>query len=113
MNHVFHLQADLFTQILLGHKTIEARLYDDKRRVISLGDRITLVKGSDALQSVEVKVVGLSRFMTFEAMFESLGTSSFGIDAISSNEAARIMRLWYSLAQQRDFGVLGIHLRFM
>ena len=40
MKHFMHLKAEPFDLIWNGQKTIELRLYDEKRRSVSVGDLI-------------------------------------------------------------------------
>lgn len=51
MKHVMKLHSTPFEMIQSGRKTIELRLHDEKRRLISIGDEIKFV----SLSSVEKK----------------------------------------------------------
>ena len=48
MEHNMKLNPSPFEKIRTGSKTIELRLYDEKRRAISVGDTITFVNTEDA-----------------------------------------------------------------
>lgn len=47
-NHMMYLTPSPFKKIKEGHKTIELRLYDEKRKMISVGDTITFTNTVDS-----------------------------------------------------------------
>lgn len=46
--HKLSLHPEPFATIASGHKTIESRLYDEKRRKIQLGDQIVFINRVDS-----------------------------------------------------------------
>ena len=42
-NHIMNLNPSPFKMIREGNKTIELRLYDEKRKKLSIGDTITFI----------------------------------------------------------------------
>ena len=54
-----------------GSKRIEIRLFDEKRRIIKIGDTIKFLKEPELEESFEVKVVDLLRYDSFEDMFNA------------------------------------------
>ena len=108
MEHRMNLNAEPFDMMKKGKKTIELRLYDEKRKQISVGDTIkfTNTESSDVLR---VKVEELYLFDSFEALYERLpllecGYTEDNVDAAS----ARDMERYYSKEKQCQYGVVGI-----
>ena len=70
MLHEMKLQNGPFNSIKNGKKTIELRLYDEKRQKIAIGDTIIFQKEPELETTMKVKVIGLLRYNTFEELFE-------------------------------------------
>ena len=66
-----NLNAPSFDKIVDGTKTIELRLYDEKRQAIKLGDVIEFSKNGSG-EKVQRKVVALLNFPTFENLIDFL-----------------------------------------
>lgn len=62
--HVMHLAEEPFNWIKQGKKTVEVRVYDEKRRKLEIGD-IIIFKKLCSNEEIKVKVKGLARFKTF------------------------------------------------
>lgn len=100
--HSMKLRREPFEAIRLEQKTIEMRLYDEKRRRIAVGDSITFHCEDDTLT---VRVVGLHRFPDFGALYAALPHSALGSDD------PKDMERYYSQEEQREYGVLGIEIK--
>ena len=66
MKHKMKLNNDPFNSIKNGFKTIELRLYDEKRQRIKIGDKIEFSKLPDLQEKMLVDVIELYREDTFE-----------------------------------------------
>jgi ASC-1-like (ASCH) protein len=95
-----------FAQIACGKKTIECRLYDEKRRMVALGDTIVFERIDDMSVTLRVRVVGLLRYRRFAMMFAHHSSQAFG--GISQHELTRQLQAIYSSEQEDRYGVLGI-----
>ena len=62
MKHVMNLHSVPFEMIRSGRKTIELRLYDEKRRLISIGDEIKFVSSYDSTMFLNCRVIALHKF---------------------------------------------------
>ena len=67
--HELKLQPKYYDYILNGTKRIELRLFDEKRQLIKVGDKIKFLKESNLDESFEVLVVGLLRYNSFIELF--------------------------------------------
>lgn len=113
MRHEMRLRPLPFGQIASGQKTIEARLFDEKRRLVQLGDTIQFIN-TDSNETFEARVVGLLRYASFEEMFAHQDPRHFGFQASDdARAAAAMMRAYYSEEDEARYGVLGIELELM
>jgi len=104
--HELKLAAEPFIAIQSGRKTIECRLYDEKRQTIQLGDELVFTNREDPNQTVRVKVTGLLRYTTFDDLFNSAAPATFGSE--SKESLLEQIRQFYPEAEERRYGVLGI-----
>ncbi len=66
MIHSMKLHTKYFNKIKAGEKKIEVRLFDDKRKKISVGDIIQFQDASDSRRIVNTEVVGLLHYNNFQ-----------------------------------------------
>lgn len=104
--HRLKLHSEPFAAIVSGQKTIESRLYDEKRRKIQLGDQIMFINRTNPKQTVTATVVGLLRYATFHDLFSHNDPLKFGGE--SAEWLERQIDEFYSTADQERYGVLGI-----
>ena len=92
-----------------GKKSIELRLYDEKRKQISVGDRIVFVNTEDETDLFRVTVLDLFVFSSFDELYKKLPLNECGyteetVHAASPDDMGR----YYSKEQQLMYGVVGI-----
>ena len=94
-----------------GRKTIELRLYDEKRKQISIGDIITFVNTEDKDDELTARVTDLYVFNTFDELYKKLPLLECGYteDDIASASPSD-MELYYPKDKQKLYGVVGIKL---
>ena len=108
--HEMKLRPEPFAKIKSGTKTIELRLYDEKRQKIQVGDVIifTSTESGEQIRSIVKK---LHRFDSFEALYKSLpllkcGYTPQDVDTAQPSD----MEAYYSAEEQQKYGVVGIEL---
>ena len=69
-HHRMTLPKEHFDHIAEGSKTIEMRLYDEKRRMIRIGDTIEFACDKDEAQKLLANVQGLYVYPNFERLVE-------------------------------------------
>ena len=106
MLHKMKLQEDPFERIKNGIKTVEFRLYDEKRKQIKIGDQIEFSKLPDMNEKLVVEVLDLYREKSFEILFRKLFT-----DEKEIVEKVTRMYRFYSQEEQDKYGVLGIKIK--
>jgi ASC-1-like (ASCH) protein len=101
-----------FELIKYGMKNIEVRLFDEKRQKVNLGDTIIFSKLPNKEEQVFTKVLGLSRFPSIRELYDNFPNSKFGNPGtITTEEQVKKDREFYSLEQEKQFGVLAIHIQ--
>lgn len=105
-SHKLQLATTPFNAIVSGAKTIESRLFDEKRQKIQLGDEVTFTNRENTDQTVTVRVVGLLRYQTFHDLFIHNNPAKFGGESVEWLEEQ--IGEFYSLNDQLEDGVVGI-----
>ena len=88
-----------------GHKTIEARLNDEKRKLVRIGD-IVEFSNRKTDEKIKVKVIDLLSRDSFEELLKSHDISEFGSN--NKNIFLSGMHEYYTKEKIKKCGVLGI-----
>lgn len=109
--HQMKLNNSPFESIKSGSKTIELRLYDEKRRLLKTGDLIeftNLITG----EKLKVKVTNLYIYDNFCQLYKNFNKTKLGY---SKGETAKPedMLNYYSIEEQKRYGVIGIELALL
>lgn len=106
--HFMKLQTGPFEQVKCGRKTMELRLYDEKRQQVKVGDRIVFTHILTG-ETLETTVVNLHRFETFDELYKSLPLLQCGYTKENVERATPAdMEQYYSVEEQKKYGVVGI-----
>ena len=113
MTHAMQLQPAPFEMIRDGTKTIELRLFDEKRKKIQIGDIISFTNTASK-EVLQVKVLELLVFDSFETLYSQLplldcGYTKDDVDAASPDD----MNAYYPKEMQRQYGVVGIRVALL
>jgi ASC-1-like (ASCH) protein/8-oxo-dGTP pyrophosphatase MutT (NUDIX family) len=100
------LNESSFERIKNGKKTIEFRLFDEKRQQIKVGDKIEFSKLPDLQEKLLVDVVELYRDDTFENLFRKLYAYEEEIA-----RKVKAMHEIYSPEKEQQYGILGIKIK--
>lgn len=107
--HIMNLTPSPLKMIRDGKKTIELRLYDEKRKMISIGDSITFVNTEDSNDTVSVNVLDLFVFNSFEELYKKVSLLECGYTKDDIKTASPDdMEKYYSKEKQKQYGVVGI-----
>ena len=106
MLHKMKLNESPFERIKNGTKTIEFRLYDEKRQQIKIGDKIEFTKLPDYNEKLLVDVIDLYRENTFEELFRKLYSNEEEIV-----QKTKSMHKIYSPEKEQQYGILGIKIK--
>ena len=108
MLHKMKLKESPFERIKNGTKTVEFRVYDEKRRKIKAGDQIQFSKLPDLEEKIVVDVIELLREDTFEKLFRKLYKDE---DEIKNKTNS--MYEYYSPEKEKKYGVVGIKISLL
>ena len=100
-----------FKSISMSKKTIEMRLYDDKRAKITVGDEIEF-ENVDTHEKIRCEVIKLTHFNDFFELYSNFDKSAIGY---SENEIANAedMYLYYTPEMIKTHGVLAIQIKLI
>lgn len=111
MNHYMNLYNEPFEMIKSGEKTIELRLYDEKRKKISVGDSI-IFENNDTKETLTARVINLYPFDSFKELYNSLPVYKCGYK-IGETANSSDMDIYYSKERQSQYGVVGIEIKLI
>ena len=113
MTHSMQLQLSPFEMIRDGTKTIELRLFDEKRKKIQIGDTIVFTN-TQSREILEVKVLELLLFDTFETLYNQLPLLDCGYTEDDAGTASPDdMNVYYPKEMQQKYGVVGIRVALL
>lgn len=111
MIHQMKVSAEVFKKIMNKQKTIESRLYDEKRKQINVADMIEFSCNDDASRKILTRVRNIYRYKSFEKMFSSLPIRYFGSN--SKDELLEEIQVFYPKEEQEEYGVIGIEIELV
>jgi 23S rRNA (uracil1939-C5)-methyltransferase len=108
--HSMNLNPSPFEMIKRGKKTIELRLFDEKRQKIKTGDDIIFTNAVNG-EKMCATVKTLHCFDSFEELYKTLPLLQCGYTAEDIDTAhPSDMEQYYSIEEQNKYGVVGIEL---
>lgn len=110
MRHTMKLKEDPFERMKNGTKTIEFRLYDEKRRKIKVGDEIEFFKLPKLQERILVRVKNLYRGDSFKNLFKIIFPDK---DNKEINNKTEKMLKYYTHEQEEEYGVIGIEIEII
>ena len=108
MIHKMKLNESPFERIKNGTKTIEFRLFDEKRQKIKIGDKIEFSKLSELKEKILVEVLEIYKDVGFEQLFKQLFNDNEEIERKTQS-----MLQYYSHEQEKEYGVVGIKIKLV
>lgn len=109
--HQMKIAEGPFKKILEGRKSIESRLFDEKRSIITVGDHIIFSNNKEPKTTITTKVIALYRYASFEKLFSDFPATDFGGD--SKDSLLEEIRMFYSEEDQNTYGVVGIKIQVL
>ncbi len=109
MKHEMKLNTEPFNKIKNKTKTIELRLYDEKRKLLKINDLI-IFTNIETNEKLEVVIEDLTRFISFEELYKHFDKVSLGYKKDDTYSASD-MEKYYSKEEQNKYGVLAIKIK--
>lgn len=109
--HTMNLYNDAFNLIKQGSKTIELRLYDEKRQKILIGDLIQFIN-IDNKNVLSTKVKNIFIYKDFQKLYKDFDKMSIGYkeDEIANYKD---MEQYYYIEDIEKYGVIGIEIQLI
>lgn len=112
MNHSMKLLSEPFEKIKSGRKTVEIRIFDEKRSQLQIGDVIVFTKLPGKTESLSCKILNLFKYHTFEELVQAHNMIDFGYsEDFDKKEFLKSIYTIYTTEQEQKYGVLGIKLQ--
>jgi O-antigen ligase/ASC-1-like (ASCH) protein len=107
--HHMHLHPEPYQMVLTGHKTVEVRLNDPKRRQVVMGDIIVFYPHRNAYESIHVVVEEVISRETFLDLFEHINPTEAGEADIKSfiNSLAK----YYNDEDEKRHGAVAFRIK--
>lgn len=105
MRYSMHLAPHIFEKVIAGEKTIEARLFDEKRQQFDIGDTIIFIHRETG-DECAAEITGLMQHENFRDLFNASGETEFGYDSFEA--ALTDIYTFYSSEDEERSGVLGV-----
>ncbi|MBO7244760.1 MAG: ASCH domain-containing protein [Alphaproteobacteria bacterium] len=106
--HYMSVKQPYFNLLKTGKKTIELRLFDEKRQKIKMGDYILFSNIDNREENFQGKVINLYWEKNFEALCKKISPNQAGFQ--TKKELLNALKEFYSEAEQNKFGVIGIEI---
>ena len=108
--HSMNLNSEPFSMIDNGTKTIELRLFDEKRKQININDLISFTNNVTN-ETILTKVLNLHIFKNFDELYKNLPLLKCGYTSKDIDKASAVdMLQYYSAEEQNKYGVIGIEI---
>lgn len=102
------LASEPFNKIASGEKVVESRLYDEKCKLINIGDQIIFSENDRPENNVTTVVTGLSLYPTFKELFADNDPALFS--ETSREFLLNQIKQFYSDEDEAKYGVVGIQI---
>lgn len=111
MTHFMNLRRNPFVKIREGKKTVELRLFDEKRSAIAVGDNI-MFTNLDSGEKIQCIVTSLYRYPSFEELYRHHDKVSIGYDTDEEADPNDMLD-YYPKEKIEKYGVLGIGIKML
>ena len=107
--HTMKVKTKYYNLLKRGIKTVELRLYDEKRQLIQVGDTVQFSNFSNPDDTFQAKVVALHRAPDFASLCQIIRPEQAGFK--TQGELLQIMEQFYPPKEQQEYGVVGIEIQ--
>ena len=105
--HQMNLKHEFFDYIKNGTKRIEIRLYDEKRKLIKIGDKIQF-NDLDTNDKLDTIVKNLYIFDCFDKLVDKFQITELADIKYKKMDLINILNSFYTNEEQKKYGVVGI-----
>ena len=109
MEHRMKLKNKPFELIKSGKKKQELRLYDEKRKLIEVGDTI-IFTNIDTNEELKVDVMYIHLYSNFKDLYNDFNKQELGYEE-NEKYSYKDMYEYYSKEEQEKYGVLALEIQ--
>ena len=109
MIHTMKVQTKYYNLLKSGQKTIELRLFDEKRQKIKVEDEIIFSDLSNPNDNFKAIVSNLHRAESFDALCHIISPIQAGF--FTKQDLIDVLQEFYTPEDQQKFGVIGIEIK--
>lgn len=103
-----HLDPEIFEQVKNGTKNVEARVNDEKRRQIKIGDKIEVLKRPEEVETLWVRVTGLITYQNFEELAAQYPIERLYSPSFTKEEYLALFPKFYTEEEIAEYGTVAI-----
>ena len=103
-----HLHPEIFETVKRGTKNVEARVFDEKRQRLELGDALVFLKRPDEIERLYGHVTGLKRFKNFAELANAYTIERLYSDKYTKEQYLALFPEFYSEAEITKYGTVAI-----
>lgn len=103
-----HLDSEIFEQVKNGTKNVEARVDDEKRQAIQIGEIIEVLKRPDEQEKLLVKVTDLKRFKNFAELAENYPIERLYSPDFTKEQYLALFPKFYTDEEINKYGTVAI-----
>ena len=107
--HTMKVQTKYYNLLKSGAKTVELRLWDEKRQLIKVGDQIIFSDLSNPDDTFTGQVLALHRANSFDKLCDIISPAQAGF--ATKEELIDCLQEFYTPEAQAQYGVVGIEVK--
>ena len=111
MEMIIHLDSDVFKVVASGKKCVEARVNDEKRRKLKVGDKLIFLKRPDDIERIEATVLELNYYSNFREMVNYYDIENLYLKSYTKEKFLKLLERFYTEEEQNKYGVVAIKFR--
>ena len=108
MEMLIHLDSDIFEVVSSGTKCVEARVNDEKRRNLKVGDKLIFIKRPDDIEKKEETVLELKYYNNFREMVNYYDIENLYLKSYTKEDFLKLLNRFYTDEEQNKYGVVAI-----
>jgi len=108
------MQPQFFEKIKNNNKTVEIRLFDEKRKALRIGEQIEFSKQPELREKILVEIIELRKFPDFVSLLNEYSLSEMGFaETISQKDFLQTFYQYYTPEEEKMFGVIAIKVKLL
>lgn len=106
--HTLGLREEYYNLVKSGEKTIEGRLFDEKRQKYNVGDYICFCKEPKREEKIKAVILDKLEYKSFKDLIKGVGVNVLGFKNQTPKQVEQIYKSIYSTENEQKYGVVGI-----